>query len=161
MKLEAGLNAATAARATPSPSATRGRVVDFVLLAAIWGSSFLFMRLGAVEFGALPTAAVRVAIAAAFLLPLLWLRGLGPQLRRNWKPIFAIGVLNSPGLIDSGYRGEVRVILHNHGAETFRVDPGMRIAQLVVVAVESARLVEVDELPGTERGEGGHGSSGV
>ena len=73
----------------------------------------------------------------------------------------AIGVLNSPGLIDSGYRGEVRVILHNHGAETFRVDPGMRIAQLVVVAVEGVRLVEVDELPGTERGEGGHGSSGV
>jgi dUTP pyrophosphatase len=72
-----------------------------------------------------------------------------------------IGVLNAPGLIDSGYRGEVRVILHNHGAETFRVEPGMRIAQLVVVAVEDVRLVEVDELPATERGEGGHGSSGV
>jgi dUTP pyrophosphatase len=73
----------------------------------------------------------------------------------------AIGVLNSPGLIDSGYRGEVRVILHNHGVETFRVEPGMRIAQLVVVAVEGVRLVEVDDLPGTERGEGGHGSSGI
>jgi dUTP pyrophosphatase len=72
-----------------------------------------------------------------------------------------IGVLNAPGLIDSGYRGEVRVILHNHGAETFRVEPGMRIAQLVVVAVEDVRLVEVDALPSTERGEGGHGSSGV
>jgi dUTP diphosphatase len=72
-----------------------------------------------------------------------------------------IGVLNAPGLIDSGYRGEVRVILHNHGSETFRVEPGMRIAQLLVVAVEDVRLVEVDELPATERGEGGHGSSGV
>ena len=72
-----------------------------------------------------------------------------------------IGVLNAPGLIDSGYRGEVRVILHNHGSETFRVEPGMRIAQLVVVAVEDVELVEVDELPTTERGEGGHGSSGV
>jgi dUTP pyrophosphatase len=72
-----------------------------------------------------------------------------------------IGVLNAPGLIDSGYRGEVRVILHNHGSETFRVGPGMRIAQLVVVAVEDVRLVEVDQLPATERGEGGHGSSGV
>jgi len=72
-----------------------------------------------------------------------------------------IGVLNAPGLIDSGYRGEVRVILHNHGSETFRVEPGMRIAQLVVVAVEDVRLVEVDELPATERGEGGHGSSGM
>lgn len=66
-----------------------------MLLAAIWGSSFLFMRLGAVEFGPLPTAAVRVGVAAAFLLPLLWLRGLGPQLRKHWKPIFVIGVFNS------------------------------------------------------------------
>lgn len=72
-----------------------------------------------------------------------------------------IGVLNAPGLIDAGYRGEVRVILHNHGAQTFRVDAGMRIAQLVVVAVEDVRLVEVDELPASERGEGGYGSSGV
>lgn len=80
--------------AAPSGAARRW-IVDFVLLGAIWGSSFLFMRMGAVEFGALPTAAVRVGIAAAFLLPLLWLRGLGPQLRRNWKPVFTIGVLNS------------------------------------------------------------------
>ena len=72
-----------------------GRATDFVLLAAIWGSSFLFMRLATVEFGALPTAAMRVAIAAAFLLPLLWLRGLGPQLRQHWKPVFVIGILNS------------------------------------------------------------------
>jgi drug/metabolite transporter (DMT)-like permease len=75
--------------------AARNWVIDFVLLAAIWGSSFLFMRLGAVEFGALPTAAVRVAIAAAFLLPLLWLRGQASELRRNWKAVFLIGVLNS------------------------------------------------------------------
>src|SRR6185295_1357043 len=75
--------------------AGRKWVLDFVLLAAIWGSSFMFMRLGTVEFGALPTAALRVAVAAAFLLPLLWLRGLVPQLRQHWKPIFAIGVLNS------------------------------------------------------------------
>lgn len=68
---------------------------DFVLLAAIWGSSFLFMRLGAVEFGALPTAAVRVAIAALFLLPLVWLRGLLPELRRHWRRTFFIGLLNS------------------------------------------------------------------
>lgn len=76
-------------------SATRGWVVDFVLLAAIWGASFLFMRLGTVEFGALPTAAVRVVVATAFLFPLLWLQGLAPQLRQRWKPVFAIGVLNS------------------------------------------------------------------
>ncbi|MEC5213540.1 drug/metabolite transporter (DMT)-like permease [Polaromonas sp. CG_9.5] len=70
-------------------------ITDFMLLAAIWGSSFLFMRMGAVEFGALPTAAVRVAIAALFLLPLVWLRGLLPVLRKNWKPVFFIGLLNS------------------------------------------------------------------
>jgi drug/metabolite transporter (DMT)-like permease len=68
---------------------------DFVLLAAIWGSSFLFMRLGAVEFGAIPTAAVRVAIAAAFLLPLLLSRGLGPILMKNWRRVFLVGLFNS------------------------------------------------------------------
>ena len=78
--------------ATTSP---KSWVTDFLLLAAIWGSSFLFMRIGAVEFGALPTAAVRVTIAALFLLPLVWLRGLLPVLGKNWKRIFFIGLLNS------------------------------------------------------------------
>lgn len=78
--------------ATASP---KNWATDFVLLAAIWGASFLFMRIGAVEFGALPTAAVRVAIAALFLLPLVWLRGLLPVLQKNWKRIFFIGLLNS------------------------------------------------------------------
>ena len=68
---------------------------DFVLLAAIWGSSFLFMRIAAVEFGALPTAAVRVTIAALFLLPLVWMRGLLPELRTHWRKVFLVGVLNS------------------------------------------------------------------
>lgn len=66
-----------------------------MLLAAIWGSSFLFMRLGTVEFGALPTAGIRVAIASLFLLPLMLWRGLGPQLRRHWKKVFLVGLLNS------------------------------------------------------------------
>jgi drug/metabolite transporter (DMT)-like permease len=77
------------------PAMTRASLIDFILLAAIWGSSFLFMRIGTVEFGALPTAAVRVAVASLFLLPLLWLRGLAPQLREHWKPVFVIGILNS------------------------------------------------------------------
>ncbi|MDR3452679.1 MAG: DMT family transporter [Rhodoferax sp.] len=68
---------------------------DFVLLSAIWGASFLFMDLATVEFGAVPTAAVRVSIAALFLLPILWRRGLGPQLRLHWKPVFVVGLLNS------------------------------------------------------------------
>ena len=66
------------------------------------------------------------------------------------------------GLVDSGYRGELRVILHNTDRrETFVVEPGMRIAQLVVVAVPEADLREVDELPGrASAATGGFGSSG-
>jgi len=77
-------------------SARRGGwVLDFILLGAIWGSSFLFTRLGTLEFGAVPTAAVRVAIASAFLVPLLYLRGQAGALRANWKKVFWIGVFNS------------------------------------------------------------------
>ena len=65
------------------------------MLAAIWGSSFAFIRLSALEFGALPSAAMRVTIAAAFLLPLMAWRGLGPQLRQHWKPVVLVGLLNS------------------------------------------------------------------
>lgn len=74
---------------------TSSWAIDFTLLAAIWGSSFLFMRVGAVEFGAVPTAAVRVAIAAAFLLPILAWHGQAPLLARHWKKVCAIGVINS------------------------------------------------------------------
>ena len=71
-----------------------------------------------------------------------------------------IAVLNSPGLVDAGYRGELKVILLNTDrAEPFVVEPGMRIAQLVVVPVATPDLVEVDELPASERGEKGFGSS--
>jgi len=71
-----------------------------------------------------------------------------------------IGVVNSPGLIDSGYRGEIRVVLLNtDSVETFTVEPGMRIAQLVVAPVASVRLVEVEELAASERGARGFGSS--
>ena len=73
----------------------RSWISDFVILAAIWGSSFLFMRIATVEFGPLPTAALRVGIAALFLLPIVWLRGLLPVLGQNWKRIFFIGLLNS------------------------------------------------------------------
>jgi drug/metabolite transporter (DMT)-like permease len=69
--------------------------IDFLLLAAIWGSSFLFTRIAVVEFGALPTAWLRVAIAAAFLVPLLLLRGLGPDFKRRWRAVTLIGLLNS------------------------------------------------------------------
>jgi dUTP pyrophosphatase len=71
-----------------------------------------------------------------------------------------ISVVNSPGLVDSGYRGELRVVLLNTDRETpFVVEPGMRIAQLVVLSVPELELVEVDELPASERGVRGFGSS--
>lgn len=71
-----------------------------------------------------------------------------------------ITIVNTPGLVDSGYRGELKVILHNTDAhETFVVEPGMRIAQLVVLAVPPVDPVVVDELPASERGERGFGSS--
>jgi len=71
-------------------------------------------------------------------------------------------IVNSPGLIDSGYRGELKVIvLNTDRAEPFVVEAGMRIAQLVVMEVPELELVELDELPATERGVRGHGSSGT
>ena len=69
-------------------------------------------------------------------------------------------VVNSPGLVDSGYRGEIRVVLLNTDARApFVVEPGMRIAQLVVLPVPELDPVEVDELPESERGVRGFGSS--
>jgi dUTP pyrophosphatase len=71
-----------------------------------------------------------------------------------------ITIVNAPGLIDSGYRGELKVILLNTDREqTFVVEPGMRIAQLVILAVATPQPVEVAELPDSERGEKGFGSS--
>ena len=71
-----------------------------------------------------------------------------------------ISVVNAPGLIDSGYRGEVRVVLLNTDRrEAFVVEPGMRIAQLVVLAVPEFELVETEELPERQRGVRGFGSS--
>lgn len=70
-------------------------IIDFVLLAAIWGASFLFMRLAVVDFGAVATAAVRVAIATAVLMPLMLWRGHGKAFRQHWKAVCLIGVINS------------------------------------------------------------------
>jgi dUTP pyrophosphatase len=71
-----------------------------------------------------------------------------------------IAVVNSPGLIDAGYRGEIRVVLLNTDRhETFTAEPGERIAQLVVLALPEIAVAEVDELPASERGARGFGSS--
>ena len=71
-----------------------------------------------------------------------------------------VGVVNGPGLIDAGYRGEIRVILINHGAEPLELQRGERIAQLVVIPIVEQIFVEVDKLPGSVRGDGGFGSTG-
>ena len=70
-------------------------LVDFVLLAAIWGASFMFMRTAAQEMGPLAAAGLRVAVAALFLLPILLFKGLGGALRKHWKITLSVGVLNS------------------------------------------------------------------
>ena len=71
-----------------------------------------------------------------------------------------VTVLNSPGTIDADYRGEIQVILINHGAEPFTIKRGERIAQMVIAPVVQAALVDVDELSATDRGTGGFGSTG-
>ena len=71
-----------------------------------------------------------------------------------------ITIVNTPGLVDAGYRGELKVILHNTDAsETFVVEPGMRIAQLLIIEIPGVDPVEVESLPDSERGERGFGSS--
>ena len=72
----------------------------------------------------------------------------------------SIGVLNSPGTIDSDYRGELKIILFNHGKEDFIINNGDRIAQMVLVPIIKMEFEEVDSLPDTVRGKGGFGSTG-
>ena len=72
-----------------------------------------------------------------------------------------ITVLNTPGTIDSDYRGEIKVILFNHGKNIFKVENGLRIAQMVLCPVIEAKLSEVEIIDETERGEGGFGSTGT
>jgi dUTP pyrophosphatase len=73
---------------------------------------------------------------------------------------FGIGIINSPGTIDSDFRGEVGVVLINHGQEPYVVEPLSRIAQLVIAKVEQMQLELVDTLTETTRGAGGYGSTG-
>ena len=73
----------------------------------------------------------------------------------------SITVLNTPGTIDSDYRGEICVILINHGQISFKISRGMRIAQIIFKETPEVNLIEVDELDNTKRGSGGFGSTGV
>ena len=105
--------------------------------------------------GARATIGTGIAVAippgcAGFVLPRS-----GLALRQG------LSLVNTPGLIDAGYRGEIRVILINHDRQTpITLARGDRIAQLVIQRIESADLVEVEQLPSTSRGSGGFGSTG-
>jgi drug/metabolite transporter (DMT)-like permease len=96
VKSSSGISSAPVAAGASAATATRSPwLLDFVTLAAIWGASFLFMHLGAVEFGALPAAGLRVGVAALFLLPILIAKNQGPALRLHWKKVLLVGVMNS------------------------------------------------------------------
>ena len=73
----------------------------------------------------------------------------------------SITVLNSPGTIDEGYRGEIKVILINHGKKDFKVEKQMKIAQMIIAPVLNVRIEEAEELSKSERGSGGFGSTGM
>ncbi|WP_191089315.1 dUTP diphosphatase [Microbacterium radiodurans] len=102
---------------------------------------------------ALVGTGVRIALPegyAAFVLP-----------RSGLAAKHGITIVNAPGTIDAGYRGEIKVaLLNTDAAEAYDVEPGARIAQLVVMPVPRARFVPVDELPASVRGDGGFGSTG-
>lgn len=82
-------------RKTPAALPASAWIGEFILLAALWGASFLFMRLGASEFGPLPLVGLRVALATVFLWPLMLRQGHWPALRQHWRPILLAGVINS------------------------------------------------------------------
>lgn len=73
----------------------------------------------------------------------------------------SVTLLNSPGTIDEGYRGEIKVILINHGKEDFKVEKQMRIAQMVIAPVARVKIIQVEEVSSSDRGIGGFGSSGT
>jgi len=100
-----------------------------------------------------------VPTGIAIALPPGWEAQMRP--RSGLAAKFGISCVNSPGTIDADYRGELRVILINHGAEDFTINRGDRIGQMVIAPVWQARFEEVDELDETTRGAGGFGSTGV
>lgn len=108
----------------------------------------------------IPPSEVRVVpTGIAVELPLGTEAGIRPRsgLAREWT----VTVLNSPGTIDEGYRGEIGVVLINHGSKTFHVKRGARVGQLVIQRRLEVEVLEVDRLSETDRGDGGFGSTGV
>lgn len=120
------------------------------------------MDLRSVEACAIPARGGRALVRTGLVmeLPEGWEGQVRPRSGLALK--HGVTVLNSPGTIDAGYRGEIGVILANFGDAEFRVEPGMKIAQLVIARVEAVRVAETAEAgEATERGAGGFGSTGV
>ena len=110
----------------------------------------LWLRPG--ERAAVPTG-IRIALPAGYVALVHPRSGLAYR--------FGVSIIGAPGTVDAGYRGEIKVTLVNLDPETpVRITRGDRIAQLVFQQVEAGRFVEVDRLPGSQRGSGGHGSTG-
>jgi dUTP pyrophosphatase len=131
-----------------APSRASDRAAGFDLRAAVESTTTL-----APGSRALVPTGVCMAVPAGFEAQIRPRSGLAAR--------HGVTLLNSPGTIDSDYRGELAVLLINHGEEPFVVNRGDRIAQLVIAAVAPAELIEVGALDETERGAGGFGSSGV
>ncbi|MDO4607202.1 MAG: dUTP diphosphatase [Bowdeniella nasicola] len=100
-----------------------------------------------------------VGTGIAIEIPVGWVGLVHP--RSGLAARYGVTVLNTPGTIDAGYRGEIKVILYNAGSEPVEIARGDRIAQLVIQQVELARFTVVEELSDTARAEGGFGSTGV
>jgi dUTP pyrophosphatase len=132
---------------------------DAVLPAAAYADGDAGVDLASVEDLTLPPGGrALVPTGIALAIP----QGFGGfvQPRSGLAARHGITLTNSPGLIDSNYRGEIKIIVQNTGEADFSISKGDRIAQLVFLRVEPAEFDPVDELPPTERGEGGFGSSG-
>lgn len=106
-----------------------------------------------------PGETILIGVGVQMAVPWLWQCGVHP--RSGLAAQYGIAILNSPGMVDPDYRGEVGVLLINHSKKTFTVEKGMRIAQLVFHEVKIPVLEEVEELPLTVRGAGGFGSTGL
>lgn len=106
-----------------------------------------------------PGAQAMVPTGLAMALPIGYEAQVRP--RSGLAAKHSVTVLNSPGTIDSDYRGEVKVILINHGSSPFKIERGERIAQMVIAPVTQGIWTKVDALSQTDRGAGGFGSTGV
>ncbi|MGB3448693.1 MAG: dUTP diphosphatase [Xanthobacteraceae bacterium] len=133
----------------PPPAYQTAHAAGMDLLAAVPEDAPMMLAPGA--YGMIPTGLV-IALPPGFEAQVRPRSGLAAK--------FGVTVLNSPGTIDADYRGEINVLLINHGREPFTIKRGERIAQMIIAPVTQATLVPVAELSATARGSGGFGSTG-